>query len=228
MTHFHKSLTISYKMLLCGLFLAVMQPHDNAVLAQVTSSAQSINDETQRLNNPSQTLQPSDYFHEGAQQFIYNQLDKAIQTVEEGLRNYPNDSKLQELYDRLLEQQEQQNNQENSQENQDSKNQEGENDQQDSNEQQNQEENQQEENSENQESESEEDQEENSNPESGQEENEPNDSESEGQPSPEELKDLSKEEAQKILQALAQKEKELLKEFKKAKTTGSKTHEKDW
>ena len=56
----------------------------------------------------------------------------------------------------------------------------------------------------------------------------PDDSDPSERAQAEELKDLSKEEAQKILQALAQKEKELLKEFKKAKTKGGKTHEKDW
>ena len=42
------------------------------------------------------------------------------------------------------------------------------------------------------------------------------------------MQKISKEDAEKILQALAQKEKELLKEFKKKKTDGSAKHEKDW
>ena len=44
------------------------------------------------------------YFHQGAQQFIYNNLEAAISTVESGLERYPYDLKLQNLYEQLKEQ----------------------------------------------------------------------------------------------------------------------------
>jgi hypothetical protein len=228
MTRFQKTKNVSIRVLLCFVVLGFIPFQHSAVFGQLSTQGQVSSGGTINAASQAQALSGNDYFHQGAQQFIYNSLDQAIQTVEEGLRQFPNHAKLQELYERLMEQKEQQENQQNNQQNQDSQNQDGENDEQDSNENQEQEENQQEENSENQDNESEEEQEENSSPEGNQEENETNESESNAQPSPDELKDLSKEEAQKILQALAQKEKELLKEFKKAKTSGSKTHEKDW
>jgi len=160
------------------------------------------------------------YFHQGAQQFIYNNLEAAISAVESGLERYPDDPKLQSLYEQLKEQQQQQQDQ-NSQNEQDNGDQNEENSEQNSEQQKN------EENSE-QNSESEEQESENDDQSQSQDEQAPNDSDSRERIEAEELKDLSKEEAQKILQALAQKEKELLKEFKKAKTKGGKTHEKDW
>ena len=228
MIRFQKIKNMGIKVLFCFVVLGYIPFQNSAVFGQLSTQGQVSSGGTINAASQAQELSGNDYFHQGAQQFIYNSLDHAIETVEEGLRQFPNHAKLQELYERLMEQKEQQENQQNNQQNQDSQNQDGENDEQDSNENQEQEENQQEENSENQDNESEDEQEENSSPEGNQEENETNESESNAQPSPDELKDLSKEEAQKILQALAQKEKELLKEFKKAKTTGSKTHEKDW
>jgi len=158
------------------------------------------------------------YFHQGAQQFIYNNLEAAISAVETGLERYPDDLKLQSLYEQLKEQQQQQ------QQNQDSQSEQDNGDQNEENSEQNSE---QEENSE-QNSESEEEESENDDQSQSQDEQAPDDSEQSERAEAQEPKDLSKEEAQKILQALAQKEKELLKEFKKAKTKGGKTHEKDW
>jgi len=164
------------------------------------------------------------YFHQGAQQFIYNNLEAAISAVESGLERYPDDPKLQSLYEQLKEQQQQQQDQ-NSQNEQDNGDQNEENSEQNSEQQKNEENSEQ--NSE-QNSESEEQESENDDQSQSQDEQAPNDSDPRERTEAEELKDLSKEEAQKILQALAQKEKELLKEFKKAKTKGGKTHEKDW
>ena len=48
------------------------------------------------------------YFHQGAQQFIYNNLEAAISAIETGLERYPDDLKLQSLYEQLKEQQQQQ------------------------------------------------------------------------------------------------------------------------
>jgi TolA-binding protein len=143
------------------------------------------------------------YFHNGAQFFINADLQTSLNYVEEGLMNYPNDRKLNALYDKLKEEQEKQQQQQEQQE-QNQQNQKQEQEQQDQ---------QQQENQEQQESEGEE--------------------QGEQQPqevNPEDLQSqqISKEEAEKILRALAQKEKELLKEFKKKKSTGSAKHEKDW
>lgn len=173
----------------------------------------------------SNSSNPERYFHQGAQEFIYNNLEAAIDAVETGLKQYPNDLKLQRLYEQLKEQQEEE---QNSQDQQNSEGQNEENSEQNSEQDQqnpeNEEDSQQnEENSENEEQPSE-----NNEQNEGQDEKAPKDAQSTERLDAEELKDLSKEEAQKILQALAQKEKELLKEFKKAKTKGGKTHEKDW
>lgn len=145
------------------------------------------------------------YFHNGAQYFINADLQTSLNYVEEGLMNYPNDRKLNALYEKLKEEQEKQQ-QEQQQQNQQDQEQEQEQQQ----DQQNQE---QQENQEKQESE-------------GEQQNEQQPQEM----NPEELESqqISKEEAEKILRALAQKEKELLKEFKKKKSTGSAKHEKDW
>ena len=163
------------------------------------------------------------YFHQGAQQFIYNNWEAAISAVESGLVRYPDDLKLQNLYEQLKEQQQQQ-------QNQDSQNEQDNGDQNEENSDQNSEQQENEENSEQNEqnSESEEQESENDDQSQSQDEQALDDSDPNERAQAEELKDLSKEEAQKILQALAQKEKELLKEFKKAKTKGGKTHEKDW
>jgi regulator of protease activity HflC (stomatin/prohibitin superfamily) len=122
------------------------------------------------------------YFHNGAQYFINADLQTSLNYVEEGLMEYPNDRKLNALYEKLKEEQEKQ--------------------------QQQQQENQEEQGSE------------------GEEQSE----QSPQEVNPEDLQSqqISKEEAEKILRALAQKEKELLKEFKKKKSTGSAKHEKDW
>jgi len=185
------------------------------LVLMVCSMPQSLFGQTQANIPPAES-----YFHQGAQQFIYNNLEAAISAVESGLERYPDDPKLQSLYEQLKEQQQQQQDQ-NSQNEQDNGDQNEENSEQNSEQQKN------EENSE-QNSESEEQESENDDQSQSQDEQAPNDSDPRERTGAEELKDLSKEEAQKILQALAQKEKELLKEFKKAKTKGGKTHEKDW
>lgn len=149
------------------------------------------------------------YFHNGAQYFINADLQTSLNYVEEGLMNYPNDRKLNALYEKLKEEQEKQQQQQ-QQEQQQQNQQDQEQEQEQQQDQQNQE---QQENQENQESE-------------GEQQNEQQPQEM----NPEELESqqISKEEAEKILRALAQKEKELLKEFKKKKSTGSAKHEKDW
>ena len=185
------------------------------LVLMVCSMPQSLFGQTQANIPPAES-----YFHQGAQQFIYNNLEAAISAVETGLERYPDDLKLQSLYKQLKEQQQQQ-------QDQDSQNEQDNGDQNEENSEQNSEQQENEENSE-QNSESEKKESENDDQSQSQDEQAPDDSDPSERAQAEELKDLSKEEAQKILQALAQKEKELLKEFKKAKTKGGKTHEKDW
>lgn len=152
-----------------------------------------------------------EYFHSGAQSFINADLQTAINQVEAGLAQFPNDPKLNELMQKLQEEQEKQ--QQQSQNQQQQQNQE----QQEQNEQE----------QENQQNQDQQDQEQK------EQQNEKGESQSEQDPQDMNPKDLesqkiSKEDAEKILQALAQKEKELLKEFKKKKTDGSAKHDKDW
>ncbi len=47
-------------------------------------------------------------FHAAANQFIAGQQQEALQTVEQGLRRYPNDAKLQALHQKLQQQQQDQ------------------------------------------------------------------------------------------------------------------------
>ncbi|MEX0724245.1 MAG: hypothetical protein WD357_04395 [Gracilimonas sp.] len=148
-----------------------------------------------------------EYFHSGAQSFIGADLQSAINRVQNGLSKYPNDAKLNALMQKLQEEQERQQQQQDQQ--------------QQNQEQQSEQEQQQNENEEQQEQEEQQSQE---NEGQNQDEQEPQEM------NPEELdsQQISKEDAEKILQALAQKEKELLKEFKKKKSSGSAKHDKDW
>lgn len=160
------------------------------------------------LATPALSQSADQYFHNGAQSFINADLQTAINTVQQGLAQYPNDSKLNALMQKLQEEQErQQQQQQQNQEQQD------------------------------QDQQSQQDQQQNQNEQEQEEEQEPQESEGENQGeqeaqemNPEELdsQQISKEDAEKILQALAQKEKELLKEFKKKRSDGSAKHDKDW
>lgn len=157
-----------------------------------------------------QSQTAEDYFHGGAQSFIQSDLQTAIDQVQTGLNQYPNNPKLNALMQKLQEEQKKQQQQQN-QDQQQQQNQQ--NQQQQEQEQQNEEEQQEQENQEQEQSEGEE-----------QQDQDPQEM------NPEDLnsQQISKEDAEKILQALAQKEKELLKEFKKKKSDGSAKHDKDW
>lgn len=154
-----------------------------------------------------QAQDAENFFHRGANAYINSQLNQAIQTVDEGLFQFPNNAKLNDLKQKLEEEKEKQEQQQQNQQNQDQEKQEQEQEQQEQNEEQQQEEQKQ-------------DQEEGE----GSEENEPKPEEGKEIDS----KEISKEDAEKILKALAQKEKELLKDFKKKKSKDSATHDKDW
>ena len=78
---------------------------------------------------------PKYYFDKAANQYIDGDLPQAIETIDEAIRKFPNDPELQALKDRLLDEEEEQQNQENQsqgsqEENQEQENQE-ENEQQD-------------------------------------------------------------------------------------------------
>lgn len=150
------------------------------------------------------------YFHGGAQSFINADLQGAIAQVQQGLTQYPNDPKLNALLQTLEEEKEKQEQQQQNQQNQDQQ-------EQDQEEQQNQDQQQQNQEEQNEEQQDQQEGEQN-------EQNEPQEQEGQAQ----QPREISKEEAEKILKALAQKEKELLKEFKKQKPQGSATHDKDW
>lgn len=142
-----------------------------------------------------------EYFHNGAQSFINADLQTAINQVEEGLSQYPNDAKLNALMQKLQEEQERQQQQQNQ------------NQQQQQNQEQQEQNDQEQESQENQEQQDQEQQEQ---------QNEEGESQGEQEPqemNPEELESqqISKEDAEKILQALAQKKKNCSKNLKRRK-----------
>lgn len=145
-----------------------------------------------------------EYFHNSGQAYIHSQLQDAINIATEGLARYPNDARLNALLEKLQQEQEQQQQQQQQSEQEQNQNQDPQQNQQE------QEQNQSEQ----------------------QQQNEPQEGESADENHPQNAQPIpdqvSKENAEKILQALAQKEKELLKEFKKQNKQGSARHEKDW
>lgn len=157
-----------------------------------------------------QAQSADDFFHQSAQAYIHSDLQTAKQLVLEGLNRYPNDPKLNELKDKLEEEEQ---NQQQQNQNQQNQNQDQEQEQEQQNQQQDQQQNE------------EDEQEQQNQQQEGQNESEPKEPE-EGEAV--QSKEISKEDAEKILKALAQKEKELLKEFKKQKSKDSATHDKDW
>ncbi|MEX2604876.1 MAG: hypothetical protein WD361_11760 [Gracilimonas sp.] len=163
------------------------------------------------ISIPVMAQSADEYFHNGAQYFINADLQEAIHQVQNGLNQYPNDPKLNALMQKLQEEQEKQQQNQDQQQNQEQQNQQQDQNQEQEQDQQNQ-------------SEEEQDQ-----------DQQQSDGEEQGEQNPEEMnaeelqsQQISKEDAEKILQALAQKEKELLKEFKKKKSDGSAKHDKDW
>lgn len=162
------------------------------------------------MSSPAWAQSAETYFHNGAQNFINADLQSAIEQVEMGLSQYPNNPKLNALMQKLQEEQQKQ-----QQQNQDQQQQQKQDQQQQKQEQQQEQDQKEEEQQEQEQQESEGENKEEQDPQ---------------EMNPEDLKSqqISKEDAEKILQALAQKEKELLKEFKKKKSDGSAKHEKDW
>jgi site-specific DNA-cytosine methylase len=94
-----------------------------------------------------QWLTADDFFNDGAHSYISNNIPQALQSVQNGLQRYPDDEKLEKLYELLKQQQkqqqqQQQQNQQQQQQNQNQQNQSQKNQQQNSG-QQNQQQNQQ-------------------------------------------------------------------------------------
>lgn len=61
-------------------------------------------------NAHAQLMTADEFFHGGAQRFLTNNIPDALEVVTNGLQRFPNDEKLQKLYE-LLNQQQQQNQQ---------------------------------------------------------------------------------------------------------------------
>ena len=64
-----------------------------------------------------------DFFNGGAHSYISNNIPQALESVEGGLKHYPDDVKLKKLYELLKQQSQQQSQNSQSQQNQDQKNQ---------------------------------------------------------------------------------------------------------
>lgn len=161
--------------------------------------------------------QPAEaYFHGAGQAYIGDAFDEALATVTEGLEAYPSDAKLQALKEKLEEEREQQ-----EQQSQSGEGEQGEQDQ----EQDQQGEEEPEEPQEEDPSESESDEQETGEAEqnqsgSGEENQQP-------QPAPQDPTELSREQAERILQALSNEEEELLRQVQKLPARPY-TVEKDW
>src|SRR5271169_4674327 len=65
-----------------------------------------------------QWLTADDFFNDGAHSYISNNIPQALQTVETGLKQYPDDDHLKKLYELLKQQQKQQKQQQKNQQNQ--------------------------------------------------------------------------------------------------------------
>ena len=187
------------------------------------------------MPNAASAQTASEYFHGGAQAFIGEDLDEAASTVRSGLAAFPEDAQLLELQRLIEEAQEQQQQQDQGQndeqeqsEGQDSENQE-EGEQGDPSEQDQQgnesESDQEEEDSEQQEPQEQDGEEGNQGEEDEQQSEDPSDGEpSEAPVNPDRL---SEQEAERILQALANEEEQLLREVQKIKGRPRRV-EKDW
>lgn len=177
----------------------------------------------------------SDFFHGGAQHFIGESLDDAAKTVAEGLAQHPDDAQLQELQ-RLIQEAQEQQQQNQGQENEDqqSGNEDQENEQGGNQGQQDEEQQQDDSQSEEQENEEQSDEEQEPQEQDGQDqeggeqpEEQPSDGSEGASEVPIDPNRLTEEEAERILQALANEEEQLLREVQKIKGRARRV-EKDW
>jgi Ca-activated chloride channel family protein len=152
-----------------------------------------------------------DYYHQAAQLYIGGKFNDAIMAIDRGLEIDPNDARLQALLDKIKQEQEQQQQQQQQQEQQQAQ----------QNEEQNQ---QQQQEQEQQQQEQQQAQQQNQNGEQQEEGEQPEQQLAEAQG---EEKELSKEEAERILEALRSKEKEN-KDLRRPRQTGKTQVDKDW
>ena len=179
------------------------------------------------LTAPAWGQTPEAYYHAGAQQYIDGDVQQALQSIAAGLRLDASHPKLRALLEKIQEEQQQQQEQEQQQQqqqdqqNQDQQNQEQKDrEQSENNEQQNQQDEQQ---SEDQPEENQEDQPSPQDSEEPRQEDQP----PKPQPQEQEEKELSREEAERILQAMRSKEEEN-KALKRPKKVSKRKVKKDW
>lgn len=172
-----------------------------------------------------------EYFHGGARSFIGEALQEAAETVKDGLAEYPADPELRRLDELIREAMEQQQNQGEGSDREQSANEQEENE--DSGDQEQQGEQQEGEESESgeedQEQSGDQENQENQEGDTGEQPDEESDGESEQPPSemPVDSDQLTPQEAERILQALANEEAKLLREVQKVKGRPRRV-EKDW
>ena len=174
------------------------------------------------LFSTSRAQSAMDFFHTGAQAYVGEELQEALNLVEAGLEIEPDNARLIALKEKIEEEQENQENQQ------------GDNNEQSSENQQNQEENQQE-NREQQDTEEEseqqqdqqEEQQQDGDPQEDQQNQEQEQEARPDQNQPPDPDQLSKEQAERILQALENEEEKLLREIQKIKGRPRRV-EKDW
>jgi hypothetical protein len=172
-----------------------------------------------------------DYFHDGAQSFIGEELAEAATTVRGGLSKYPGDPELTRLDALIREAMEQQQNQGEGSEQEQSENEQQENEDGGDQEQQGepQEGEESESGEEDQEQDGEQENQENQEGDAGEQPENESEGESEQPPSeiPVDSDQLTPQEAERILQALANEEEKLLREVQKVKGRPRRV-EKDW
>jgi Ca-activated chloride channel family protein len=182
-----------------------------------------------------------DYFHNGAKGYIGNKLDEAATSVDTGLAIAPDDAdllSLKELIEKAKEEQQKQQQEQEQQEQQDQQDEQEQQDQQDQDQQEQQDsgeqseqdqENQQEQDQQNQDQEQGDEQ--SDEEKQGGEQESDSDNQGQGQSAPENAEpdpdQLSREEAERILQALENEEGQLLRQVQKMKVRARRV-EKDW
>lgn len=183
------------------------------------------------------TESPADYFHAGARDFIGNKLTDAAQSVDYGLSLAPDDAELLQLKNlidaALEEQKKQQQNQQDQQDQQDQQQQDQEQDQQQQDQQQEEQDGGEESDQQEQDPQNQEEQQEGEEQSDEQKQGNEQESDSQGggdsETDPAEIdpNELSREEAERILQALENEEGQLLRQVQKMKVRARRV-EKDW
>ena len=166
-----------------------------------------------------------DFFHSGARTYVDARLPEALNYVESGLELEPDNARLRALKEKIEEELENQQQQQGDNNEQSSEDQQNQQDNQEQNSDQEQQESDEEQESE-QDQQSEEEQQQDGEPQEG-EESEQEQQNSPDQQMPPDTDQLSKEQAERILQALENEEEKLLREVQKIKGRPRRV-EKDW